>query len=71
MGYSIRTERHRYVEWMNWETREYVAYELYDHHRDPGEKTNLAGLSESRQLLRELAEKLEVGWKAARPADGR
>jgi len=30
MGYSIRTNRRRYVEWINWETKQFAARELYD-----------------------------------------
>jgi len=28
MGYSVRTDRYRYTEWVNWETRELAATEL-------------------------------------------
>lgn len=35
MGYSIRTERYRYLEWVNMESKEIVAKELYDHNIDP------------------------------------
>ena len=37
-GYSIRTERWRYTEWMRGE----AGRELYDHSKDPGEVQNLA-----------------------------
>ncbi|MDP6044683.1 MAG: sulfatase, partial [Phycisphaerae bacterium] len=43
MGYTIRTDRYRYVEWRQWGTREVVARELYDHSSDAGEMVNLAG----------------------------
>ena len=31
MGYSIRTETNRYTRWINWQTREVIAEELYDY----------------------------------------
>ena len=37
-GYSLRTERWRYTEWMRGE----AGVELYDHHTDPDEVHNLA-----------------------------
>ena len=37
MGYSIRTEKYRYTEWVNWESKELAAIELYDHRTDPDE----------------------------------
>ena len=42
MGYSLRTERYRYVRWQKKENpEEVVATELYDHKNDPGETKNL------------------------------
>ncbi len=43
MGYAMRTDRYRYVEWQNRITREVVATELYDQREDPQENTNIAG----------------------------
>jgi arylsulfatase A-like enzyme len=37
-GYSIRTERFRYTEWLEGK----AGRELYDHRSDPDEITNLA-----------------------------
>ncbi|MFV0445850.1 MAG: sulfatase [Planctomycetaceae bacterium] len=42
MGYSLRIEPFRYVEWRDWKTGEVAARELYDHHADPDETRNLA-----------------------------
>ena len=67
MGYSIRTERYRYVEWMNWETKQYVAYELYDHTKDPQENINIAGLPDNAQIVKKLSAMLKAGWRAALP----
>jgi arylsulfatase A-like enzyme len=69
MGYSIRTERYRYVAWMNWETKEYVAYELYDHQTDPAENLNLAGQPQYAAIVAELEAQRKAGWRAAMPDD--
>jgi hypothetical protein len=67
MGHAIRTDRYRYVEWMNWETKEYVARELYDQHTDPQENRNIVDLPQHHGLVHELQQRLKAGWKAALP----
>ena len=67
MGYSIRTDRYRYVEWINWETKEFSARELYDHQIDPGENRNISEIPENATLVSELAKQLKSGWRAAKP----
>ena len=67
MGYSIRTERYRYVEWMDWETKQYVANELYDHTNDSQENINIAGLPDNAQIVKKLSAMLKAGWRAALP----
>lgn len=42
MGYALRTESYRYIEWLDAETGEIFAQELYDHRVDPDENNNLA-----------------------------
>ena len=42
MGYVVRTERFRYVQWQNWKTGQVLARELYDEETDPHEMHNLA-----------------------------
>ena len=56
------------MEWFVWETKKYVANELYDHQDDSQENSNIAGLPENASLVKELSKKLKAGWKAARPA---
>jgi hypothetical protein len=68
MGYAIRTDRYRYVEWHKRGDQQVVAKELYDHSVDPGENKNVAGLAANTDLVRELSKKLKDGWRAARPA---
>jgi len=69
MGYSIRTDRYRYTEWI--EHRDggdvVLAQELYDHEHDPGENANLAGREGNSALLTELSGRLHAGWQAALP----
>jgi iduronate 2-sulfatase len=58
MGYTIRTETHRLVQWRKFETGEVVAEELYDHRTDPSERMNIAGDDASAEILGELNETL-------------
>jgi arylsulfatase A-like enzyme len=67
MGMSMRTERYRYVEWLNWETKELKAIELYDHDNDPQENVNIANLPENKELVLQLAEKMKKGWQESLP----
>lgn len=62
MGYSIRTERHRYVEWFEWKTHKLAATELYDLQRDPLENVSVR---DADALQSHLAKKLHDGWRAA------
>jgi len=67
MGYAIRTDRYRYVEWRVWKTGEVEARELYDLKEDPLEMTNLVTRSEKEPLVDDLSMLLAAGWKAALP----
>ena len=58
MGYTIRTKTHRLVEWRNFATGEVVTQELYDHQTDPEEKTNLANVETSTELIDEMTQTL-------------
>ena len=53
-GYSIRTERYRYTEWM----RGKAGRELYDHANDPAEVHNLASIPAQQAVVKRLARKL-------------
>ncbi len=61
-GRSVRTERYRYTEWGD----EKMA-ELYDHHTDPHEYTNLVNDPKSAQVLAEMRQLLKDGWRAVVP----
>lgn len=67
MGYAMRTERYRYVKWIDWKTREQVAVELYDHSNDPGENENLAPNIRHASLIARLEMQRQAGWRAALP----
>ena len=68
MGYAVRTQSHRYVEWREWETKQVVARELYDHATDPHEMRNIADHREHAATVETLAGLLDRGWKSVLPA---
>ncbi len=65
MGYAIRTDRYRFVRWVNWDTREEVACELYDQHADSAENRNIVQAVQNRGIVAELRQRLEAGWRSA------
>ncbi len=67
MGYAIRTDRYRYVEWRKWDTQDVVARELYDHRSDAKEMVNLAADKAYEKTLAQLSKRLGVGWKGSLP----
>ncbi|MDZ4798645.1 MAG: sulfatase [Bryobacteraceae bacterium] len=67
MGYSMRTDRYRYTEWITPGSTDTPA-ELYDYQTDPDESQNLAVLPQHAPLIKELSQKLKAGWKAALPS---
>ena len=58
-GYSIRTERRRYTEWI--ENGRVIARELYDYAIDPGETTNLAAQPKHAEFTERLSRQLRKG----------
>ena len=42
MGYAVRTEDYRYVQWKDWKSGDILEEELYEHHSDPNEMINIA-----------------------------
>jgi iduronate 2-sulfatase len=55
-GYSIRTERWRYTEWLEGK----AGRELYDHDNDPGEVTNLAKSPIHAATVKKLSQQLKA-----------
>ncbi len=54
MGYAMRTERYRYVEWLEQDTGKIAERELYDHESDAEENENMAKRPEHASLLADL-----------------
>jgi len=72
MGYAIRTERYRYVEWYNWLKEEkqkgdFLRRELFDHETDPQENINLANEPEYQETVELISEQLKKGWRYSKP----
>ncbi len=67
MGYAVRNERYRYVEWRKRGTNEVIARELYDHQTDPDEDRNVASDPANKGVVEKLARQLAAGWKANVP----
>jgi arylsulfatase A-like enzyme len=54
MGYAMRTEHHRYVEWLDRATAKTIARELYDHRVDSQENEDVASREENAALIKKL-----------------
>ena len=72
MGYTIRTDKYRYVEWYRWKKKEktrgeLLGRELFDHDTDPKENNNLANDVQYKQTVEKLSQQLETGWRGAKP----
>ncbi|XP_052089496.1 iduronate 2-sulfatase-like [Mytilus californianus] len=74
MGYTMRTDKYRYTEWVgfdpltlktNW--TDLHARELYVHDIDPDEDNNVAGLWDYIDVVADLSDKLLKGWRKALP----
>ena len=73
MGYAIRTDRYRYVEWYVWNaegktTGDLLWRELFDHQNDPMENLNIAEDPENASIVADLSVRLNLGWSYAKPA---
>ncbi len=71
MGYSLRTQRYRYTEWINKKDGSVTYRELYDYEADPAETVNLAAKPGHEGLLQELARLMKEGWRGALPDGSR
>jgi iduronate 2-sulfatase len=75
-GYSLRTSRHRYTEWVLFDRKNFkpdwkyiIAQELYDHQVDPEENMNIADRSVMSETVRALSMQLRAGWRYSLPKD--
>ena len=67
MGYSMRTDQYRYTEWIDRTTKEVKDRELYDLKNDPICKESIVFKPENKELVAQLHEEMQAGWKAAKP----
>jgi len=67
MGYSMRTDQYRYTEWIDQPTSEVKERELYDLKNDPLCKESIVYKPEYKDLVAQLHDRLQAGWRAARP----
>ncbi len=72
MGYAIRTDQYRYVEWYEWNKEEekkgeFLSNELFDHNIDPQENKNIANEIEHEKTVELLSQQLKLGWRYAKP----
>jgi arylsulfatase A-like enzyme len=65
-GRSIRTDRWRYTEWHDLKQQP-AGVEFYDELNDPQETVNLANDLSHAETVKQMAEQLHSGWKAALP----
>lgn len=65
-GRSLRTDRWRYTEWHDLRGKP-TGVELYDELNDPQETVNLANDPTHAETVKQMAEQLKNGWKAAQP----
>ncbi|MCX6583926.1 MAG: sulfatase [Candidatus Aminicenantes bacterium] len=54
MGYAMRTNQYRYVEWRKFKTGQLLERELYDHQTDPGENVNVIADPKYAAAIKEL-----------------
>ena len=71
MGYTMRTDRHRVVAWVDVRRPdgEPLAVELYDHENDPQETCNVAADPANAELVADLTRQMKAGWPAALPPE--
>jgi iduronate 2-sulfatase len=60
MGYSVRTDRWRYTEWIRNSDGEIHARELYDHENDPAETKNVAEVAAWADVVATQSAQLET-----------
>ncbi len=68
MGYTMRTDRHRFTVWVQAKDHSKVdAIELYDHQNDPQENMNIAKVPANAELVQQLVAQWKRGWQDAKP----
>lgn len=66
MGYSLKTAKYRYTEWIQESTGELLARDLFDHQADPDENISISNNPEKEEIVNELSTLLArgKGWRA-------
>ncbi|MDD7986429.1 sulfatase [Lentisphaera marina] len=54
IGYSVRNERYRYIEWVHTETKKVIGRDLFDYQKDPDETQNQAMNPEYTKVLEDM-----------------
>ncbi len=67
IGYALKTDRYRYIEWRRTKTGEIMARELYDHQVDPKENKNVAEKSEYAATVKEMHDLMGQDHTSYRP----
>lgn len=67
MGYSMRTDRYRYSEWVD-RDRQVLARALFDFRIAPTETVNLASHEDHQGLVESLSGQMRAGWRSALPS---
>jgi iduronate 2-sulfatase len=62
IGYSVRTEDYRYVEWVSLRSGNVEARELYDQRLDPDENINIAEYFENKPICEMYSKLLKTKW---------
>ena len=65
----MRTDRYCYTEWVERESGEVKARELYDHQGDPLENVNAISRPEYAEDIRKLEGMMKQGWQGALPKE--
>ena len=58
IGYSVRNERYRYIEWVHTETKKVIGRDLFDYQIDPHETQNQAMNPDYAQVLEDMTQVL-------------
>ena len=61
IGYAMKTDRYRYIEWRHTKSGEVRGRELYDHQTDPQENVNVVEKSEYANTVAKLAQQMRNG----------
>ena len=67
IGYAMKTDRYRYIEWKHTKSGKVKARELYDHHIDSQENSNVIDDPKYAETVKTMEQMMMQGWKSALP----